>query len=87
MEKAIASLLILSGDENPDLFRTYCCELLLVMCRVESGDFVITDEVDQELRDIEQQYGLDLHRTWHTRLPRDLLTVGSDFARLVLSSR
>ena len=55
MEKAIASLLILSGDENPDLFRTYCCELLLVMCRVESGDFVITDEVDQELRDIEQQ--------------------------------
>ena len=87
MEKAIASLLILSGDEHPDLFKTYCGELLLLMCRVEGGDFVITDEVDQELQEIEQQYGLDLHRTWHMRLPRDLLAVGSDFSRLVSSSR
>ncbi|KAK8826861.1 hypothetical protein WA556_004448 [Blastocystis sp. ATCC 50177/Nand II] len=62
MDKAIASLLILSGDENPELVKT-----------VEKGDFVVTDEVDRELVELEQQYGINLHRTWHTRLPRDLL--------------
>lgn len=41
------------------------------------GDFVVSDEVDRELVELEQQYGLNLHRTWHTRLPRDLLAVSS----------
>ena len=42
---------------------------------MEKGDFVVTDEVDRELVELEQQYGINLHRTWHTRLPRDLLVV------------
>ncbi len=47
----------------------------VVTCSVEKGDFVVTDEVDRELVELEQQYGINLHRTWHTRLPRDLLVV------------
>ena len=47
----------------------------VVTSSVEKGDFVVTDEVDRELVELEQQYGINLHRTWHTRLPRDLLVV------------
>ena len=35
----------------------------------------ISEETEQELRALERKYGLNLHRTWCTRLPKDLLIV------------
>lgn len=35
----------------------------------------ISEETEQEVRALERKYGLNLHRTWCTRLPKDLLIV------------
>lgn len=38
-------------------------------------EFVVSDETEDDIKAIERQYGLDLHKTWHTRVPHDLLMV------------
>ena len=65
MEKAIASLLIMSGDDNPELIKTI----------KKDTSLDISEESERELQSLERRYGLNLHRTWRTRLPKDLLII------------
>ena len=38
-------------------------------------EFKVSETTERDLQEIEQQYNLNLHKTWHTRLPQDLLVV------------
>ena len=38
-------------------------------------EFPISSETEEDLLDIEREYGIDLHKTWHTHVPQDLLVV------------
>lgn len=38
-------------------------------------EFSVSSETEEDLLDIEREYGIDLHKTWHTHVPQDLLVV------------
>ena len=86
MEKAIASLLIMSGDDNPELVKTYSLNVVVTFSIKKDTSFDISEESERELRSLERRYGLNLHRTWRTRLPKDLLIVLFCFHRLTSRS-
>lgn len=75
MERAISSLLIMSGDDNPELVKQLLLKMDL-MYRVQNiSDFHPSVATEQELRRLENEYDIDLHKSWTTRLPSDLLVV------------
>ena len=50
-----------------------------ITCRVKKGkEFPVSSETEEDLLDIEREYGIDLHKTWHTHVPQDLLVVWID---------
>ena len=79
MEKAIASLLIMSGDDNPELIKTYFPNMIVTDSIKKDTSLDISEES-------ERRYGLNLHRTWRTRLPKDLLIVLFGFYPLTFRS-
>lgn len=76
MDQTIASLLILSGDESPELVKTFKDVFVEIITRVKKGtEFRVSEATERDLEEIELLYDLNLHQTWHTRLPQDLLVV------------
>ena len=86
MEKAIASLLIMSGDDNPELIKTYFPNMIVTDSIKKDTSLDISEESERELQSLERRYGLNLHRTWRTRLPQDLLIVLFGFYPLTFRS-
>ena len=65
MDKAISSLLIMSGDESPELVRSLQHQFV----------FHPSEATERELHELERDYGLNFHKAWITRLPDDLLVM------------
>lgn len=76
MEKAISSLLIMSGDESPELVRRWGKSVSVIRSLQRQFVFHPSEATERELRELESDYGLNFHKTWTTRLPDDLLVVG-----------
>ena len=76
MEKAVSSLLIMSGDESPELVRRWAKSISPICSLQRQFVFHPSEATERELRELERDYGLNFHKAWITRLPDDLLVVG-----------
>lgn len=86
MERAISSLLIMSGDTSPDLVQRCGLHTDFTSSVKQQKNFRPSEFTERELHRIEEDTGLDLHRAWITRLPDDLLVVRERFGRITSSS-
>ena len=82
LESIITSLLVLCDDSHPDVGSTpYLSLQSSLLCSGFQTPVHFSYETESELRNIEMNTGLNLHRTWSKRLPDDFLLVLSLYFR------
>ena len=86
VDKTVSSLLIMSGDNSPELVQTYFKTAILTHSVQRQKTFKPSETTEKEIQRIEEETGLDLHRAWISRLPNDLLVVGLRFQEFTSSS-
>ena len=86
VDKTISSLLIMSGDNSPELVQTYVNAAVIIYSVQRQKTFKPSESTEKEIQRIEEETGLDLHRAWISRLPNDLLVVGLRFQEFTYSS-